>query len=460
VKSNFISFLDDVRTSYWFIPGIMVLAAMLLSFGAVQLDAYVSESAPDWLNWLFDNQPEGAREVLATIAGSMITVAGVVFSITLVAVSNAAYRLSPRLLSNFMRDRANQITLGTFISTFIYCLLVLRAVEAAPRGESSGDASMFVPHVAILLAIVLSVLSIANLIFFIHHIPRSIQVSTLVARIGKDLSEQIVQRFPEPEEARKALGATALKLKSGDKDTRKVCARNSGYVRIIEAQEMVSLAAEHDLEIALEVMPGAFVIEGEPLLIYRSTTTPSDDDRSKIETALCEACSIGEWRTPMQDPLFLLEELSEIAMRGLSPGINDPVTAISALNWMVTALSKLDGRADMTGIHTDEQDTPRVREKVPDFDTLVRNSLDVIAPDFARSLPASRAYLDLTARLQTRFDGDRAATIKALRKRFNALVDGKQPQVSDTSSKSDGPSSKGPGSGPSSVRRILSAFSF
>lgn len=178
---------DNIRSSYWFLPTIMSVLAGLLSRGAIQLDVHIGKNPPENLAWLFNNQPDGARAVLSTIAGSTITVAGVVFSITLVTLSGAAAQYGPRLLTNFMRDQTNQITLGTFIATFLYCLLVLRAVQNAPTGANASEASYFVPHIALLIGLGFALASIAVLIRFIHHVPRSIHNSLLTARIGHDL---------------------------------------------------------------------------------------------------------------------------------------------------------------------------------------------------------------------------------------------------------------------------------
>jgi uncharacterized membrane protein len=147
--------------------------------------------------WASLNQPEGARTLLATVAGSMITVAGVTFSLTILAVSYATSHFGPRLLDNFMRDRGNQITLGTFLATFLYCLLVLRTVRSGSDIFKPGaNAALFVPHLSVLVAIALTLASVGVLIYFIHHIPESIHISNVLHRISRELSDKIEDLYP------------------------------------------------------------------------------------------------------------------------------------------------------------------------------------------------------------------------------------------------------------------------
>lgn len=158
---------DHLQQSYWFLPSIMAVAAVLLAGGMIWLDSFVGSAWMDGFAWLYASRPSGARLVLSSVGGSMITVAGTVFSVTIAAVVYASGQYGPRLLSNFMSDRGNQVTLGTFIATFLYCLVVLRTVRSP---EESGGAG-FVPNLALLVGVLLAVCSIAVLIFFIHHVP-------------------------------------------------------------------------------------------------------------------------------------------------------------------------------------------------------------------------------------------------------------------------------------------------
>jgi uncharacterized membrane protein len=193
MKATLMRFADGLRGSYWFLPTVMALAAVLLAGGMVFLDTYEGSEWMDGLPWLYAARPDGARQVLSAISGSMITVAGTVFSVTIAAVVYASGQYGPRLLSNFMSDRGNQVTLGTFIATFVYCLLVLRTIRST--GEAGAGAG-FVPTLALLVGVALALCSISVLIFFIHHVPSQLHINVVIEDVGDKLLKEIDNRFP------------------------------------------------------------------------------------------------------------------------------------------------------------------------------------------------------------------------------------------------------------------------
>jgi uncharacterized membrane protein len=227
---------EYLRGTYWAVPSAMAMAAVVLSFGMIQLDEAVTAALLDRLSWVYTGGPEGARAVLSTIAGSMITVAGVTFSITIVALTLASQQFGPRLLRNFLRDLGNQIVLGTFVSTFLYCLLVLRTI----RGT---DDSEFVPHLAVTLGVVLAMLSLGVLIFFIHHVATSIQASRIIAKVASDLEVAANQLFPDrlghadTDVAEEADPAAIVSAGTGD--SRTVHATMAGYVQAIDGERLM-----------------------------------------------------------------------------------------------------------------------------------------------------------------------------------------------------------------------------
>ncbi|MBC7706367.1 MAG: DUF2254 domain-containing protein, partial [Rhodoferax sp.] len=173
MKTQPYKFWDRLRSSLWFVPATMAFLAVALAVAAVELDKAVAD---DWLlslGWSYSGGAEGASLVLGTVAGSMIAIAGAVFSMTLVALSLASSQLGPRLLRNFMRDTVNQVVLGTFVATFVYCLLVLRTIRRA-------DEVAFVPHLSVTIGVLLAIVSVGVLIYFIHHISVSIQADQVV----------------------------------------------------------------------------------------------------------------------------------------------------------------------------------------------------------------------------------------------------------------------------------------
>ena len=246
---------EYLRGTYWAVPSVMAVAAVLLSIGMIQLDEAATARLLDQLAWVYTGGPEGARAVLSTIAASMITVAGVTFSITIVALTLASQQFGPRLLRNFLRDSGNQMVLGTFVSTFLYCLLVLRTV----RG---GDDAEFVPHLAVTVGVALAMLSLGVLIFFIHHVATSIQAARIIANVAEDLEAAIDRLFPETigEDAASADGARDSADGSGKiDDARAVIATTTGYVQAIDADRLMNIAREQDVMVRVHARPGSFV---------------------------------------------------------------------------------------------------------------------------------------------------------------------------------------------------------
>ena len=268
---------ETVRTTYWAVPSVMALAALALSIGMIQLDRALTPKLLGTLSWVYTGGPEGARAVLSTIAGSMITVAGVTFSITIVALTLASQQFGPRLLRSFLRDLGNQIVLGTFVSTFVYCLLVLRTV----RGN---DDAQFVPHLAVTLGVVLAMLSLGVLIFFIHHVSTSIQASQIIAGVAADLEALHRTRlFPgAPGRRTTTSRRSPLHPFAFDGGEARMSSRSStsGYVQAIDGARLMSTATERDLVVRVEAAPGQFVrrdavlasVRSEAVWIERSAT--------------------------------------------------------------------------------------------------------------------------------------------------------------------------------------------
>ncbi len=336
MHANFIKLFQDLRASYWFIPGCMAIASLILSFLMQWLDAQHSASWLRDFNWLTATRTEGARSVLTVIAGSIIGVAGVTFSITIVAVSYASANFGPRLIGNFMRDRGNQVTLGTFIATFVYCLMILRTVRNATAEDASQSFDAFVPHLSILMALALALASIGVLIYFIHHVPETINVGNIAAKIGKQLKDGVTNSFPDVE----ALQQPDDKTHPVSWDQRpnlrhrSVKADCAGYIQALDEERLAEIAGDDALLIRVQHRPGDFVTVTDIILDIWGEETVSED---RVEDL--QACyAVGQHRTAYQNILFLIDEMVEIIARALSPGVNDPYTAITCFNWLKVGL--------------------------------------------------------------------------------------------------------------------------
>lgn len=338
---------DRMRGTYWAVPSTMATVAIVAALVIIDVDQALTAEFLNQLSWVYTGGAEGARAVLSTIAASMITVAGVTFSITIVALTLASQQFGPRLLRNFLRDLGNQITLGTFIATFLYCLLVLRTV----RGT---DDDQFVPHLAVTVGVVLATVSIGVLIFFIHHIATSIQASQVIANVASDLHAAIERLFPE--RIGREVDHDPPESVPDFQDARPVVATHSGYVQAVDSAQVLTAAREGAFVMRIDARPGDFVRAGRPLA---SVVSPAGRPTG-VDDALRRAFIIGADRTGTQDLGFFINQLVELGVRALSPGINDPATARACIDRLEDALAHLSSRQMPSPYRYDEDNVLRV----------------------------------------------------------------------------------------------------
>lgn len=317
----------------------MVSLAVALAATAVTLDKAIPDDRMQVLGWSYSGGAEGASLLLGTVAGSMIAIAGTVFSMTLVALSLASSQLGPRLLRNFMRDTTNQVVLGTFVATFAYCLLVLRTIRR-------GDELPFVPHLSVSIGVLLAVISIGVLIYFIHHVSVSIQADEVVARIGRELELGIERLFPgeldgSRNDASPAPGETELPAAFA-REARPVGAADDGYLQMIDAETLMRLACQEDVLLRLVRRPGHYLTKGQAIMLV----WPGDRLTESLVGKINAAFVLGSQRNATQDVEFSFRQLVEIAVRALSPGINDPFTAMACVDRLGSGLCRL-ARRDM-----------------------------------------------------------------------------------------------------------------
>ena len=400
-----------LRESFWFLPSLMAAAAILLSQATIEADrGYQLASESSWL--LFADSPDGARAMLMTIATSSITVAGVAFSITIVALTLASSQFGPRVLQHFMRDRGNQVVLGTFIAAFLYSLLVLRAV---------GDNDPFVPNVSITVALLLALGGIVVLIYFLDHAPRSMSATTVVDGIGSDLDAAIRRSFPREEAASRERHGAQFEL---DRSAARVIrATNEGYLQTVDALALVEQAAAAGIRIEGAHTPGTYVPLHAPLAWVEPTEVCSDE----IADTVHDAFLTGAVRTVEQDASFAVEQLVEVALRALSPGVNDPPTATYCIDRLTSALALLATRFDPEVIWCDEDGMARLRAPATSRTQIVERAFDEI-----RRASRSQVEVTLTLLRQLTFlatlDAD-ADVREALRRQADATFAGADSQA-------------------------------
>jgi uncharacterized membrane protein len=352
---------EALRSSMWFIPTLIVAGAVVLAVALVAVHSLDS----DWPH-LFGAGAEGSRGLLSTIAGSMITVAGVTFSITIVAFTLASSQYTSRILRNFMRDRANQTVLGVFLGVFAYCLVVLRTIR-------SGDEGAFVPGLAVFVAVLLAFMGIGFLMFFIHHIARSLQATSVIESVARETLEAIDRLFPVQigeaavgsagEEQEGALASQAWAT---------IPARKTGYIQGIDADALFNLAREQGVVVRMEKGIGEFVIDASPLASVSGR--PPDDEMIRNLNA---AYSVGQHRTVHQDVGYGIRQIVDVALKALSPAANDTTTAINCVDYLASILARLADRRSESPFRS-EGGQLRVISRGPTFPDLLAEAFDQI----------------------------------------------------------------------------------
>lgn len=381
--------MESVRTGFWAIPTGCVLLAVLLALAMVQVDHSLNTD----VRFTFGAGPDGAREVLSAISTSMITFTGLVFSITIVVLSLTSSQFSPRVLRTFLRDRQTQLSLGIFVATFVYSVTVLRTVSGVTD-------STFVPALATTVGLGLLLASVGVFIGFIHHIATSIQVTSILAAIGAETRRAIDKRYP----AGTSPNRGPLLRPSGTVSL-VVPAPSRGVVTTINVSRIVTLAGAAGVVVKTDLRPGDFVPEGAPLLEVLGEAGDLD------VPALAATISLGRERTMQQDVAFGFRQLVDIAEKALSPGINDPTTAVQALDQLHDLLRRLATRPLPDGVHTDDGGHIRLVAPPETMQHYLSLALDEINQYGADAVP-----------VQTRIDALRRDLLSAARPEHRAAL--------------------------------------
>jgi uncharacterized membrane protein len=363
------------------VPAVLVAAAGLLFVVTLEIDLAAYHHHLTLPFWIRMGYAASSREILIAIAAAVITVVGVVFSITILALTLASQQFGPRMMRNFVRDIGNQVTLGIFVATFVYSVLVLGSIASDPRGK-------FVPHLSTSVAEALLLVNIAVLIYFIHHIAKSIQLPEVIAGIARDLTRAIDAEFPDPKtDAPRPPVADVgrsvpelLELINTRGAT--VPATTSGYLQFVGYAQLVDIAAKTDAIIRLDHRPGHFLVAGRPL----ATVWPGGAAK-QVGLAFAKAHVTGPHRTLMQDPVFAIDQLVEIAIRALSPAVNDTFTALTCIDWLSAGLSRISSRMLDEGIYRDRFGRVRLIESDPSYARMANRAFDKVR-QAARGMPA------------------------------------------------------------------------
>ena len=351
MRAHWLRWLDAIQTGFWFVPLVMMFLSFVLALGCVRLDEVWDPGIKAGLAWAYTGGPSGARSLLSTIAGSMITAASVTFSLASVALSIASQQYGSRVLRNFMRDKVTQFLLGTFVSTFLYSVMVVRAI----RGSDYGGG--FVPSISVTVAIGLSVASLVLLVYFIHHVSTSIQASRIISVIAAEITKAVPRLYPSGIGQASRDEESLARLDEGAGTTTAI--HSTGYLQTIDLDGLMEIAVRRDLMFEILCLPGAHLIDGMNIARVYGNAVLEQEDLKK----LVDAFSLGSVRTPAQDIRYPFQQLTDVVVRALSPGINDPFTAINGIDELCAGLSAMARQERIDEFRQDEKG--RLRLVVP-----------------------------------------------------------------------------------------------
>ena len=391
MTARFRQFLNSLVETFWLVPAAMVVLGVVSAVALLRIDR--SGPLPLWLadsTWIYNGGGTGARTLLGTIASSAIGVAGTVFSITIAALSLAAGQMGPRLLRNFTRDRGVQITLGAFLGTFAYALMVLRSVRTQEEGP-------FTPHLALTFGIVLAFACIATLVYFVDHMAGRINVDTVVNLVSEDIHAAVSALITDKEQAEAPpdlFWANATVVVDG----------RSGYLQQLHSEALADWAGKHGTALRLLVRPGDYVFPGAPIAVM---TVHVPD----AEAAVRDATALGSMRSSGGTADYAVRQLVEVAVRALSPGINDPHTAMSVLDRLGATLCDMAGHHLPSGVLVREGAVALVVPQI-DYPTLVNVMFHMIRQSARANTAVLIRLLDiLTAVTLCEPDLDRRAAL-------------------------------------------------
>ena len=358
---------SNLRGSFWFVPSLIVAISIVLAVALIGTDS--AGNQPWMARWprLFGAGAAGARGMLSTIAGSMMTVVGVTFSMTLVALALASSQYTSRILRNFMRDRVTQVVLGIFAGIFTYCLIVLRTI----RG---GDEGGFIPSLAVSFGVVLAIGGISVLIFFIHHIASSIQASNIIASVAAETMAAVDRLFPEklgqgpPDDAEDRPPLTLP-----ERPWQAVPAGGNGYIQSVDSAALLRLVRDHKTIVRMERGIGEFVVRGTAIASIALAAPPPEEIIAGVQAAY----GIDRHRTVEQDAAFGIRQIVDMALRALSPGVNDTTTAVMCVDYLTAILARLASRP-VPSSHRYEDGELRMITVGASFASLVAESFDQI----------------------------------------------------------------------------------
>jgi uncharacterized membrane protein len=402
-----------VKSSLWFFPGILTGSGVLLALLAVRIDESLNPAGRVQSLWLFGGGAEGARGVLSAIASTTVTVAGTVFSIVVVALQLASSQFTPRVLQAIMRDRGNQITLGAFIGTFTYSLLVLRSVRSG-----TDEQEPFIPALSVTIAILLALICMALLIFFIHHAARSMEAATVIARATHDAQALVDRVFPDAP----ARADHDEPLPPAIESPVVIQANRSGYLATVNVGDLVRVAEAEGLVLRVEPVIGDFVLPGTVLAVAgmqardaAADSAAEGDARNAgaTESSIRRAFTLLDDPSEQDDLAYNVQRLADIAVKAMSPGINDPTTAKLCIDRLSEVIGRAGMRPPSPSHFDDDQGMPRVLWRHDPWERMVVIAFDQTGHYSASDLQVMLHLSRTLERIASAVPAGRSAALRA-----------------------------------------------
>ncbi|GAA3347089.1 DUF2254 domain-containing protein [Amorphoplanes nipponensis] len=358
---------DAWRTQLWPVPSLCIAVAVALGVALPRLDARLDDNLPDSVTaYLFSGGPEAARTVLSAVAGSLITVTSLTFSLTVVTLQLASSQFSPRLLRTFNRDRVVHVSLGLLLATFTYALTVLRTVRA-----SLSEQTAFVPQISVTVAFFLALVSVLTLVVFLAHLSRQIRVEWIMRQVHAE-TDATIRRVLD-DDTRAATTATAAPP-TAPEHAELLCAGGSGFLNAVDERALLAAAVDNQAVVLVDRLPGDSLVAGTPIArawpVDGSSVLP-ESSRAALATCVHRAVRTGFERTAAQDVAFGLRQLVDVVVKALSPGVNDPTTAVHGLGHVAVLMCELAGRDLGSRLLCDDDGHVRLILRRPGFAELL-----------------------------------------------------------------------------------------
>ena len=329
VLNNYNILLDKLKTSLWFIPAAISFMGIFLALGMFYLDIQIN--AYGYASWLshFDIGISNIRQVIVVTTGSVITITGVVFSMTMVALTLASNQFGPKILRNFLADTSHKLTLGLLLSVFFYGIIVLSILD--------GKGDDYRPLFTALTNLLLTVIAISSLIVFIHRVSTSIQADQIISLIGEDIDQELRQLEPSIANEETKQESEQWEKQIQNCEEYPLLSDRHGYICSIEWDELVELTCDKNIYLDINTRQGKFLLDGAE---FGKVYLNSKKDRITYKDVI-NHISVDQKRTPFQDLEYGIDQLVQVALRTLSPGINDSITAITCIDWLSAAISRM-----------------------------------------------------------------------------------------------------------------------